>query len=76
LAYSADGKNVAAGTYDGPIILWNIPGHQEIGSFALQRSIIHALAFAPDGRALASQSYDSTVRLWTAPAFAEPNMAK
>lgn len=72
LAFSPDGSNVAAGTYDGPIQLWNVPGRQEIGSFKLHRSIVRALAFSPDGHTLASQSYDSTVRLWTARAFQEP----
>jgi WD40 repeat protein/serine/threonine protein kinase len=67
LAISADGKNVAAGNYDGPITLWNIPGRQEIGTFRLHRSIVWSVAFSPDGRSLASGSYDSTVRLWAAP---------
>lgn len=71
LAFSPDGRNVAAGTFDGPIHLWNVPGGQEVGSFKLHRSIVRGLAFSPDGRSLISQSYDGTVRLWTALATSE-----
>ncbi|MBI3414742.1 MAG: protein kinase [Verrucomicrobia bacterium] len=71
LAFSQDGKNVAAGTFDGVINLWNVPGRQEIGSFKLHRSVVWGLAFSPDNHTLISQSYDHTVRLWTAPAYEE-----
>jgi WD40 repeat protein len=67
LAFSPDGKNVAAGTYDGGILIWNVAGRQEVGSFKLHRSIIKNLNFSPDGRSLISQSYDHTVRQWTVP---------
>ena len=67
LAFSPDGKNVAAGTYDGAIVIWNTPARQEIGSFKLHRSIVRSIAFSPNGRSLISASYDHTVRQWTVP---------
>ena len=71
LAFSPDGKTLAAGSFDGPIKLWNIPGRQEIGSLKGHLSNIEGLAFSPDGRTLASSSYDHKVRLWRAPSSTE-----
>jgi len=71
LAFSTDGKTLAAGSFDGPIKLWCVSARQEVGSLKGHLSRIRELAFSPDGRQLASSSYDGTVRLWTAPSFAE-----
>jgi WD40 repeat protein len=64
VAFSPDGKLVAAGTAGGVVFLWEVstgkvrrrlPGHQ---------GRIRALAFAPDGTTLASGSADSTALVW------------
>ncbi|MFO1500427.1 MAG: serine/threonine-protein kinase [Verrucomicrobiota bacterium] len=66
LAFSPDGKTLAAGSFDGPVTLWSIPGRQEIGALQGHLSAVQTLAFSPDGNLLASSSYDSNVRLWRA----------
>jgi WD40 repeat protein/predicted Ser/Thr protein kinase len=71
LAFSSDGKTLAAGSFDGPIKLWSVPGRQEIGSLKGHLSVIYGLAFSPDGQTLASTSFDHAVRLWRAPGFHE-----
>jgi WD40 repeat protein len=71
LAFSGDGKTVAAGTFDGLIQLWNIASRQQAATLRGHISFIASLAFSPDGRTLASSSMEGTLRLWTAPGWEE-----
>jgi serine/threonine protein kinase len=68
LAFSPDGKKLAAGsgTLDGLVWLWDLSGEkaQESGVLQGHKAPVDALAFSPDGRLLASGGYDKTVRLW------------
>ncbi|MFD3942968.1 WD40 repeat domain-containing serine/threonine protein kinase [Streptomyces sp. NPDC058579] len=67
LAYSPDGKTIAAGAAEGTIYLWTsadfatapvadtlVPGGYNTG----------AVVFSPDGKTLASAGNDRTIRLW------------
>jgi WD40 repeat protein len=71
VAFSPDGKLVAASSRDGRLALWEADTGKELlyvlahpdhkgGTFACTP----ALAFAPDGKGLASAGADGTVRLW------------
>jgi len=71
VAFSPDGKTLAAGSFSGSIELWSVPGRQQFGSLKGHLSGIAHLEFSPDGRTLLSTSYDGTMRLWTAPGFNE-----
>ncbi len=71
LAFSPDGKTLAAGRRDGGITLWDVaaktaraslPGHRK--GQELQGVFFSSVAFSPDGKTLASASGDKTVRLW------------
>jgi WD40 repeat protein len=63
IAFSPDGKTLAAGLDSGSIEVWTVEG-------ALVRSLeghgerVNSVAFSPDGDLLASGSVDATVRLW------------
>lgn len=64
LAWSPDGRTLAAACHDGTVRLWE----SEIGSQRLilegHRGPVSRLAFAPDGRLLATVDEESNLRLW------------
>src|SRR5262249_33250212 len=63
LAFSADGRQLAAGLNEGEILLFNTTtGHQEVSLDAHRAGKLRAfyfLVFCPDGRTLLSMGLDS-----------------
>jgi WD40 repeat protein len=73
LAYSADGKTLAAASSDGRISLWDVAAGKERLCITAHPDNIDspfrsspAVAFAADGKTLVSCSTDKTIRLWDA----------
>jgi hypothetical protein len=69
LAFSPDGRTVAAGTSTpsaegDPVVLWELASGKVRAEFRGHRGAVTALAFAPDGRTLATGGADTTVLLW------------
>ncbi len=64
VAFSADGKSLAAGLADGRLAVWSLPA--AAGKVLAERLTwgVTALAFAPDGRTLATGGDDMVVRTW------------
>jgi WD40 repeat protein len=62
VAFSDDGKHLAAGSLDGTIKLWdaggkevhNVKGHEGVW----------AIAFSPDSKRLATGGWDQRVKIW------------
>ncbi len=68
IAFSPDGKTLAAST-DGPLVtLWDVAGAAPIVSLAWPSGMARYLAFSPDGKLLATGGDDETLRVWELPA--------
>jgi hypothetical protein len=64
IAFSPDGRTLAAGYADHAVRLWETASGRERRRFPGHISAIHAVAFAPDGKSLASGSADTTALIW------------
>nr|WP_314176271.1 serine/threonine-protein kinase [Streptomyces sp. DSM 40971] len=71
VAFSPDGKTLAAGVQQGKVRLWDVAGreqratlHQRNDRGEEQTLGISEIAFSPDGKLLAAVSADRTMALW------------
>jgi hypothetical protein len=64
VAYSPDGRTLAAGSDDKTIRLWDIATGKTRTTLRGHTDRVWSVAFSPDGRTLATASIDATVRLW------------
>ncbi len=69
LAFSPDGRTLAAGDYSGSVLLWNVQSGALVGEALKQRDIVTCMSFSPDGSRLAvgtasDWNHDPQGRLW------------
>jgi WD40 repeat protein len=63
VAFSADSKTIASGSWDGMIRFWNTSTGEEMATIDAYSNYVCSLAFSPDGKTLASAD-KATMRLW------------
>ncbi|RDW89526.1 hypothetical protein BP6252_01558 [Coleophoma cylindrospora] len=64
VAFSPDGKQIASGSDNGTVRLWDATIGAELQTLVGHSRLVLSVAFSPDGKQLVSGSHDSTVRLW------------
>jgi WD40 repeat protein len=64
IAYSPDGRTLAASDSNGEIRLWDVQDGQCLLTCSGHTNWVRAIKFSPDGRSLASSSDDRSIKLW------------
>lgn len=64
LAFSPDGRRIAAGLSGGGIAIWDVATQKLTRWPAGHTSVVFSLSFSPDGKLLASASKDGSAILW------------
>jgi WD40 repeat protein len=64
VAFSPDGKTLAAGDGNNSIRLWDVPSGKTIQPAEPHHSGVHCIALSPDGKTLAAGTTFKTVYLW------------
>ncbi len=65
LAFSPDGRYLAAGESEGSVFLWQLAGWQPYLVLKAHRQSVSSVVFSPDGAVLASGGFDGRVCLWS-----------
>jgi WD40 repeat protein len=57
-------KVLAAGSYDGDVLLWDLVSHRVIKRWKPNKTLAFGLNLSPDGRVLATGGADQLIHLW------------
>ena len=64
VCFSPDGKQLATGSFDRTVRLWDVETGACVRTLEGHGRWVSSVCFSPDGRMVASGSEDMTVRLW------------
>ena len=64
VCFSPDGRQVASGSYEGTVRLWDVETGACVRTLEGHGGSVRSVCFSPDGWMVATGSSDNTVRLW------------
>jgi WD40 repeat protein len=64
VAWSPDGKRLAAANVDGTAKVWDAASGQEVLTLSGHNGRVYSVAWSPDGKRLATASEDQTAKVW------------
>ena len=64
VTYSPDGKQIASGSDDKSIRIWDTASGQTVQTLKGHTALVRSVVSSPDGKQIASGSYDNTIRIW------------
>jgi WD40 repeat protein/transcriptional regulator with XRE-family HTH domain len=64
VAFSPDGKFLAAGGINGEVRFWRLQDGQQVLTLAGHTDWVGSIAFSPDGKLFVSGSHDRTIKFW------------
>jgi WD40 repeat protein len=64
LAWSPDGRRLAAAGEYGLVRLWDVAKGEPLALYRGHQEAVTAIAWSPDGTRLASAGNDATVQIW------------
>jgi len=65
IAFSPDGKMIAAVDWNGRVLVWNLATGKLDPAQRTHKGGVLSLTFSPDGNSIATGSEDGTLRIWT-----------
>jgi WD40 repeat protein/ankyrin repeat protein/serine/threonine protein kinase len=69
VTYSPDGKQIASGSYDNTVGIWDTQTLQLVTQLKGHKHSVMSVSYSPDGKQIASGSYDNTVGIWDMQTF-------
>ncbi|OAI52084.1 hypothetical protein AYO44_16760 [Planctomycetaceae bacterium SCGC AG-212-F19] len=63
VAFTADGKLLASGSFDKTVRVWDLATYKAIQTLTGHSDFVYGVAFSPDGKWLVSASKDRTVKM-------------
>ncbi len=64
IALSSDGKNLAIGTSENTILLWDAINWKHSMTLEGHTDTVYLVIISPNGKLVASASYDDTIKIW------------